>query len=69
MKFGGTSVEDVIAFAQVAQIVRAQREYPVVVVSAMSGVTDALDREHANCRRGWDLLRRFGLLKSTLNVT
>lgn len=42
MKFGGTSVEDALAFAQVAQILRAQREYPVAVVSAMSGVTDAL---------------------------
>jgi len=42
MKFGGKSVEDAQAFGQVAQIVRAHHEYPVVVVSAMSGVTDAL---------------------------
>lgn len=43
MKFGGTSVEDAEAFARVAQIVGARREErPVVVVSAMSRVTDAL---------------------------
>ena len=43
MKFGGTSVEDASAFARVAHIVRAhESERPVVVVSAMSGVTDAL---------------------------
>ena len=43
MKFGGTSVEDARAFARVARIVGAQRaERPVVVVSAMSRVTDAL---------------------------
>jgi len=43
MKFGGTSVEDARAFARVAGIVGARRaESPVVVVSAMSRVTDAL---------------------------
>ena len=43
MKFGGTSVEDADAFARVARIVGARREErPVVVVSAMSRVTDAL---------------------------
>jgi aspartate kinase len=43
MKFGGTSVEDASAFARVARIVGARREErPVVVVSAMSRVTDAL---------------------------
>ena len=43
MKFGGTSVEDADAFARVARIVRAhESERPVVVVSAMSRVTDAL---------------------------
>src|SRR5437899_10223857 len=45
MKFGGTSVADRTAFERVASIVRAHRnERPVVVVSAMSGVTDALLR-------------------------
>lgn len=43
MKFGGTSVADAHAFENVARIVASQqRAAPVVVVSAMSGVTDAL---------------------------
>jgi aspartate kinase len=43
MKFGGTSVEDAAAFERVAAIVRPRLEArPVVVVSAMSRVTDAL---------------------------
>jgi aspartate kinase len=44
MKFGGTSVKDAHAFERVAKIVRAQAREAraVVVVSAMSGFTDAL---------------------------
>ena len=43
MKFGGTSVADAAAFENVARIVAAARDAsPVVVVSAMSGVTDGL---------------------------
>jgi aspartate kinase len=43
MKFGGTSVEDEDAFKRVQQIVRAHRDArPIVVLSAMSRVTDAL---------------------------
>src|SRR5215211_2151872 len=43
MKFGGTSVADAAAFENVAHIVDAERAaFPIVVVSAMSGVTDAL---------------------------
>jgi aspartate kinase len=43
MKFGGTSVADVVAFENVARIVASRvSSAPVVVVSAMSGVTDAL---------------------------
>ena len=43
MKFGGTSVEDAEAFRRVATIVESRVEQrPVVVVSAMSGMTDAL---------------------------
>jgi aspartate kinase len=43
MKFGGTSVEDASAFRRVANIVAGRLEQsPVVVVSAMSGMTDAL---------------------------
>ncbi|HEY0375593.1 MAG TPA: lysine-sensitive aspartokinase 3 [Pyrinomonadaceae bacterium] len=43
LKFGGTSVEDARAFGRVARIVLAHADAPpVVVVSAMSRVTDAL---------------------------
>ena len=43
MKFGGTSVADATAFEKVARIVEGERAAaPVVVVSAMSGVTDSL---------------------------
>jgi aspartate kinase len=43
MKFGGTSVEDVVAIRRAAQIVKQRlRSRPVVVVSALSDVTDQL---------------------------
>ena len=43
MRFGGTSVADAAAFENVARIVANQRDAaPIVVVSAMSGVTDSL---------------------------
>jgi aspartate kinase len=43
MKFGGTSVQNAAAMRQVAEIVRGKLgQQPVVVVSAMSKVTDAL---------------------------
>ena len=43
MKFGGTSVGDARAFERVAEIVAAQLDLrPMVVVSAMSGMTNAL---------------------------
>jgi len=43
MKFGGTSVADAAAIENVARIVAPeQKSAPVVVVSAMSGVTDSL---------------------------
>ena len=43
MKFGGTSVADAAALDNVARIVASQQDNdPVVVVSAMSGVTDSL---------------------------
>jgi len=45
MKFGGSSVEDGAAFKRAVQIVLScERTTPVVVVSAMKGVTDALIR-------------------------
>ena len=43
MKFGGTSVEDGAAFRRVVQLVKLRlRAKPVVVVSALAGVTDQL---------------------------
>src|SRR5690348_9648983 len=43
MKFGGTSVADAAAFENVARVIASERDDPpVVVVSAMSGVTDSL---------------------------
>jgi len=43
MKFGGTSVQDAKAIDRAAQIVQARlADHPVVVVSAMSKVTDSL---------------------------
>jgi len=68
MKFGGTSVGDATRFASVAQIIREAKsrdEQVVVVVSAMSGVTNSLIRaaraaaegDEATCRRiGEELL-------------
>jgi aspartate kinase len=45
MKFGGTSVEDAGAIRRVAQIVRGRlKKRPLIVVSAMAKVTDALVR-------------------------
>src|SRR5512136_1744342 len=45
MKFGGTSVQDAAAILQVAKIVSGKlQQKPVVVVSAMSKVTDGLIR-------------------------
>jgi aspartate kinase len=42
MKFGGTSVKDVEAVARLVRIVSRERRPRLVVVSALSGVTDAL---------------------------
>ena len=43
MKFGGTSVGDVAAFERVFQVISTQSDkQPVVIVSAMTKVTDAL---------------------------
>ena len=43
MKFGGTSVQDATAIRRVASIVTLRlAEQPLVVVSAMGGVTDKL---------------------------
>jgi aspartate kinase len=58
MKFGGTSVADVDAITRVVGIVKAAREAsglpPVVIVSAMSGVTDRLLELAASAERRRD---------------
>jgi len=52
MKFGGTSVGSAPAFGNaIALVERAVRRDPVVVVSALAGVTDLLVRFAANRRR------------------
>ena len=43
MKFGGTSVQDADAFGRLVSIVAGERDAtPVVVVSALAGITNAL---------------------------
>ena len=63
MKFGGTSVGDVAAFERVIHVVSTQIEAkPVVVVSAMTRVTDALLEAFAAARAG-DAAAGFALLE------
>ncbi len=53
MKFGGTSVQDAAAMERVIEIVRSRRErQPVVVLSALAGTTDALQRCAEEAHRG-----------------
>ena len=53
MKFGGTSVGDVAAFERVNIIVSTQIErHPVIVVSAMTKVTDALLAAFETAKKG-----------------
>lgn len=53
MKFGGTSVGDVAAFERVIHVVSTQVERrPVVVVSAMTRVTDALLAAFDSAKKG-----------------
>jgi aspartate kinase len=53
MKFGGTSVGDVAAFERVFHIVSTQLDrHPVVVVSAMTKVTDALLAAFDTAKKG-----------------
>lgn len=53
MKFGGTSVGDVAAFERVFHVVSSQIEKrPVVVVSAMTKVTDALLAAFETAKKG-----------------
>src|SRR3954471_10328244 len=53
MKFGGTSVGDVAAFERVYSVVSSQLDKkPVVVVSAMTKVTDALLAAFDTAKKG-----------------
>jgi aspartate kinase len=53
MKFGGTSVGDVAAFERVLHVVSTQlARQPVVVVSAMTKVTDALLSAFETAKKG-----------------
>lgn len=53
MKFGGTSVGDVTAFERVSKVVSSQADKrPVVVVSAMTKVTDALLAAFETAKKG-----------------
>ena len=63
MKFGGTSVGDVAAFERVFHIVSSQIEkHPVVVVSAMTKVTDALLAAFETAKKG-DFVAAFSSLE------
>ena len=63
MKFGGTSVEDERAFRRVSEIVAERVNLrPVVVVSAMSKMTDALLSAFETARKG-DAAAGFDSLK------
>ncbi len=64
MKFGGTSVGDVAAFERVFHIVSSQIERrPVVVVSAMTKVTDALLNAFEMAKKG-EFAEAFASLES-----
>jgi len=73
MKFGGTSVADAEAMTRVVNIVRRQWESspkpggaPVVVVSALSKVTDGLIRT-ARCAEAGDGEKAAGLVQELLD--
>jgi len=52
MKFGGTSVEDAAAISRLVEIVgRRVDKKPLIVVSALSGVTSLQDIIPGSCRR------------------
>jgi len=64
MKFGGTSIENGEAFVRVVDIVRAHVDHhPLIVVSAMSGVTDALV-ESLRIAAGGQAVRAIGILEN-----
>jgi aspartokinase len=66
MKFGGTSVGDVAAFVRVIRVISTQvPRRPVIVVSAMNGITDALLSAFEIAREG-DLSNAFQSVESLL---
>ena len=63
MKFGGTSVGDVPAFERAVDVVSRQAGVmPIVVVSAMTGVTDALIQAFTTAKAG-DLADSLAMLE------
>ena len=67
MKFGGTSVADAAAFENVARIIASEHKAaPVVVVSAMSRVTDSLLNATSIAGTG-DAQRAFASLENVFN--
>ncbi len=58
-KFGGTSVADAARIRDVAKLVTSAPTHPVVVVSALGGVTDRLVAIAESIRRGNDLWREI----------
>jgi aspartate kinase len=63
MKFGGTSVGDVAAFERACGIISSQLDkHPVVVVSAMTKVTDALLAAFDTAKKG-EFAEGFALLE------
>lgn len=54
VKFGGSSLQDPVAVTHVQKIIRSIEPRPVVVLSAMGGITDALLGGSSNAVRGLD---------------
>jgi aspartate kinase len=66
LKFGGTSVDDRDALERLAEIVRSRlSSHPVVVVSAMRGVTDALLEGTRLARQG-EVGRAFSRIEAQI---
>ncbi len=67
MKFGGTSVQDSSAINRLIEIARNKIHlHPVIVVSALSKVTDTL-QEIANLSHRGDLTRALSLTDTFIN--
>lgn len=63
LKFGGTSVKDAQAIANVVSIVKNYKEKCIVVVSALSKVTDILVNISKTHQEGTELAKNIELLK------